>query len=941
MTNLPGPGSDPGSGSNRRSRSLLLRRVGIPLGVVALAGVAGGAWYGWIFVNEKLAPLVESNLSESLKRPVKLGRVERFSLTSLRFGASSVPATATDPDRLTIDALDVKFNPLLLLLTRNLNLDITAVKPNIYLEQAADGTWISTQISQQESKGPVKTEFKAIRFEDARATLVPAGKTGGKAAPVLLSQLNGEAEFLDGNQRIAYTLDGRSDTGGTLKLNGETITKPQQTNIHVQGQNFAIAEIDRLVKLPVNLPAGRANGAIDAQIRPNQKVPYLVGTATFEGVTLAIPKVPYTFTQAKGGLQLRGTLLTLGNTTALFGKDKIPLQASGTLDFDNGFDLAAKVKPTTIAKVLDTFQIKLPVPTSGEVVADLRVTGATQQPVITGIARNTKPGKVDRVDLSQYSAKFQLTTANQTLTIADAQATPVAGGQVTGTGRVKLTNPAQLAFSAQAIGVPGEPIASAYTNGNASPVAIGRVNAQAIVTGTATNPRTYVRWQAPEAQYAGSGEILIANGVTTLQNTNFAVAGGIVSAQARAADGRWQALVTGSQVQLNRFSSGLRGLFNGAISLSGSLSNFSPASVRAQGRARLSQGVSVIAEPLDAQFAWDGQKVVLQRATAPGFSAAGNIYARLTGTPAITALDLNVRTTNYNLQAIALPIPKSVDYAGRVDFAGRLTGDLTNPNINGGVTLRQFAVNGTAFESPLRGTLRVANGVALNLAGQQDRIALTLDSTYQINAFDIRRGQAVATGRRQGDVLLVNAQRFPLAFLNTPATAAFFPLSGELNGNVAVNLSRLRSGDLSQLSANGQFTLTNPTIGTYRAEQFGGRVSLSNGVATLAGVELRRGQSLFQLDASAKLTGADPQFQAQLTMPQGQLQDVLELLQYFQLADFTRGATLPSYGTAADLETVPVELTTTPLITQIRRLAEIQALKAQIAAHSKHPHCPS
>ncbi|PSB29394.1 translocation/assembly module TamB domain-containing protein [Stenomitos frigidus] len=933
MTNLPSPGSDPGSGSNRRSRLRLLRQIGVPVGLVALAVVVGGAWYGWVFVNEKLAPLIESNLSESLKRPVKLGKVERFSLTSLRFGASSVPATATDPDRLTIDAVDVKFNPLRLLFTRNLNLDITAVKPDIYLEQAADGTWISTQISQKESKGPVKTELSAIHFQDARATLVPAGKTGGKAAPVLLSQLNGDAAFLDGNQRIAYQLDGRSDSGGTLKLNGETVTKPQQqTNVQIQGQNFALAEIDRLVKLPVNLPAGRANGSINAEIRPKQKLPYLTGTATFTGATLTIPKVPYAFTQANGGLQLQGTLLTLGKTAALFGSGKIPVQATGTLDFKKGFNLAAQVKPVSLKKITDTFRLKLPVPVSGEVVADLKVTGPAQKPVISGVARNTKPGKVDRVALSQYSAQFQLNTATLALVIPALQATPTVGGQVTGAGQVKLNNPVQLAFNVQAKAVPGEPIASAYRGGNAAPIVIGRVNAQVVVAGTAASPRTFVRWQAPEAQYPGSGEIAIANGVTTLQNTNLAVAGGTVNAQARAEKGRWQALVTGTQVQLNRFSKALRGQFNGAVALSGSLANFSPANVRAQGRARFSQGLSVIAEPLDAQFAWDGQKVVLQRATAPGFSANGAIFARLTGTPAITALALNVRTNNYNLQAIALPIPNSVDYSGRVDFAGRLTGSPTNPNINGGVTLRQFVVNGNAFESPLRGNLRVARGVQLNLAGQQDRIALTLGPTYQIVAFDIRRDRAIAAGRTRGDLLLVEARNFPLSLLNTPATAAFFPLAGELNGTVALSLSKLRSGDLSQLSANGQLTIANPTIGTYRADQFGGRVSLTNGVATLSGAELRRGQSRFQLNASAKLAGTDPKFQAQLTIPQGQLQDVLELLQFFNLSDFSRGATLPAYGTAADLQTVPVELNRIPLITQIRRIAEIQTLKAQADA---------
>jgi translocation and assembly module TamB len=878
---------------------------------------------------------VESNLSESLKRPVKLGKVERFSLTSLRFGASSVPATATDSDRATVQAVDVAFNPIRLLLTRNLNLDITLDKPDLYLEQAPDGNWISVQISDEEQKGPVRTELQAIRFKDAKAVLVAAGKTGGKAAPVRLSQLNGSANFFDQNQRITYALAGQSDTGGSLKINGETLRSQSQTNLQVQGQNFALAEIDRLVKLPVNLPAGRANGNIGVQFRPNQKSPYLTGTATFTGATLAIPKVPYTFTQAKGGLQLQGTLLTLENTETLFGKGKIPVQANGTLDFDKGFNLTAKVKAVSLTQLFNTFQLKLPVPATGEVMADLKVTGATQKPVITGVARNTKPGKVDRVDLSQYSAKFQLNTATLALAIPAIQATPAAGGLVTGTGQVKLNNPVQLAFNIQAKDVPGEPIASAYNSGNTLPIAIGRVSAQAVVRGTATNPRTFVRWQAPEAQYAGSGEIAIANGVIALQNTNLAVAGGTVSAQAQAKAGRWQALVTGSNVQLNRFSKDLRGLFSGAIALSGSLSNFSPASVRAQGQARLSQGISVIAAPLDAQFAWDGQKIVLQKATAPGFSANGAIFARLTGTPAITNLDLNVRTNNYSLQAIALPIPQSVDYSGRVDFAGRLTGTPTNPNINGGVTLRQFVLNGTAFEPLLSGNLRVARGVNLNLTGQQDRIALTLGPTYQIVAFNIQRGEAIATGRTQGDLLLVDAKKFPLSFLNTPATAAFFPLSGELNGTVALSLSRLRSGDLSQLSANGQLTITQPTIGTYRADQFGGRVSLTNGVATLSGAELRRGQSVFQLDASAKITGSDPQVQAQLNIPQGQLQDVLELLQFFNLSDFSRGATLPSYGSAADLETVPVEFSRTTLLNQIRRLAEIQTLKEQAEARQQ------
>ena len=61
-------------------RLVLLSGTG--LGLIALVGAAVAlAW-----VREKLAPLVETQVSQLLDRPVQVGRLERFSLTSLRFG---------------------------------------------------------------------------------------------------------------------------------------------------------------------------------------------------------------------------------------------------------------------------------------------------------------------------------------------------------------------------------------------------------------------------------------------------------------------------------------------------------------------------------------------------------------------------------------------------------------------------------------------------------------------------------------------------------------------------------------------------------------------------------------------------------------------------------------------------------------------------------------
>src|SRR6476469_10348673 len=85
-------------------RLLLLSGTG--LGIIALVGaVVAQAW-----VRANLAPLVETEVSQLLKRPVQLGRLEGFSLTSLRFGRSTLPATSTDPDYASTEAVTVKFS---------------------------------------------------------------------------------------------------------------------------------------------------------------------------------------------------------------------------------------------------------------------------------------------------------------------------------------------------------------------------------------------------------------------------------------------------------------------------------------------------------------------------------------------------------------------------------------------------------------------------------------------------------------------------------------------------------------------------------------------------------------------------------------------------------------------------------------------------------------
>ena len=131
MTNSPDPNRQPSTAS-QKLKNLLFSRTSIALGIPLLLVLAGGAWWLRMFVYEQLAPLVEKNLTQTFNRPVRVGQVERFSLTGLRLGASSVPATATDPDRASVEAVEVSFDLLPVLFTRTLNLDVTLVNPELF-----------------------------------------------------------------------------------------------------------------------------------------------------------------------------------------------------------------------------------------------------------------------------------------------------------------------------------------------------------------------------------------------------------------------------------------------------------------------------------------------------------------------------------------------------------------------------------------------------------------------------------------------------------------------------------------------------------------------------------------------------------------------------------------------------------------------------------------
>ncbi|MEG3861695.1 translocation/assembly module TamB domain-containing protein [Microcoleus sp. herbarium12] len=622
---LPRPG-------RRWWRLLLLSGTG--LGIVALVGAAAaGEW-----VRTKLAPLVETEVSQTLKRPVQIGGLERFSLTSLRFGRSTVPATATDPDYASTEAVEVKFPIWQLLFNRTLKLDITLVKPSAYIEQDARGRWINIQTADPKPPGLFKTQIDAIRVENVAAVLVPSPAVGQKtSAPISVSLKNGSALLREQNQRILYEFNGQFTNSDSFIVKADSLLPAAQTNVQLQGQNLPLPELARLLKVPgFYLQKGLANGNLTVQLR-DDKLSGITGTASFAGVQASISPLKQVLQNSSGQLRFQGTNLIVDSLTANYGL--IPVQIAGTVatganfNLDRAsFNLTTNVQPVAVTSVVSAVETELgqklilPIALAGEVKADAKLTGTIANPLLTGTIASTKPATVDRLQLNNVSTNFKLErgriastpTPNSppstvplsslTLSLSDILVVPAAGGKIGAKGEVDIALGSQnsrsgLVFDLQAENLPADDLAKIYALPIPAAVKIGSVSAKAQVFGPLNNIQARVQWQAPQGTFPASGSIRAGGNTADLQNTVVKIGDATVNVDAAIQDRQWEAIIKGDRVAVNSLQQvvpglnlppELAGLFSGTAEAAGTLDDFSLNAITASGKGTLNIADSIV-----------------------------------------------------------------------------------------------------------------------------------------------------------------------------------------------------------------------------------------------------------------------------------------------------------------------------------------------------------
>lgn len=953
MTQSTRPDPESSQPSTRRRR-VRLHRTLVIIGVTTLGAVGVAGWLtlrSWVYT--RLVPLVEQSTLRLIERPLELGDVQGFSLIGIRFGETVLPPTATDADRAIVEEVLVRFNLLDILFSQSLKLRVTLVHPIAVIDQDASGQWIATQFQTLEP-GVIDLSIDSVFLEDARVALIPYpdGNTDEsaravmpfdrpadwpplEAGAVILDHISGVTHLRDDNQRIAFDLSGEPMSGGSFDVEGELNRENGlQARATLRTQRLDLASLAPLMPpLPVTLESGYLNSNLGIQLGSQGQVA-LEGITRFWDMAVTREGLPVTLADGSGRVrfsgreaQLEGVRFELGEST---------LTAKGSVHFGSGlqegYDLTVQGRSLDIANVLDTLEVQPPIPLAGQLQAEAQVTGPLDQPVVNGTINHRTPIQIDRIDVASLGARFRLNAEALELNLIEARLAD--GGLMLGNGRVSLRSPTPLDFSINLTDVAGDAIAQRYLDQPLpDALQIGPVGATVQVGGTLSYPWITAQWAAPQATYPTQGELTLVGDRLQLTNTTVEVAEGTVTADAEASlsEGQWQAIATLNQISLRPFLSNQPGEIDGEVQLAGDLRNWDPAAIEAEGRVNLSE-VPILEEPLTTDFRWVGDGIELREAIAPSLRASGFIATRLEGegAPTITSLDLTVDADDLNLERINPFLPDSIRVAGLADLAGQLTGTLERPALTGAVALQNFVVNGEAFEPQMNGTVQFAlgEGGQVDVAGERDRIAATLNAQYRPTGFFIQRNETVAQGRTEGDRLRAEVTNFPLSVLNLQPAAGLGlgAAGGWLTGTVAIDLSTFDPANPNRLTASGDVAIANPSLGHIEGDRFAGRFIYQNGNAILTGGQLQVGRSEYDVVGRLAPT-SETLFRGQITATDGGVQDLLVAFKYFEIADLIRFLDPPQYDRAGDVEPIPIRISDTPLLRQLQRYSEIARLR--------------
>ena len=558
--------------------------IGVGLCLLGIIGVGVAQWWA----KNNLAPIVAQELTKTLKRPISLGEIENIWFDEVHLTNTSIPANGQDLNRLAVKDIIVKFDPLKLAFDRTLKLDIRVVAPSIYLAQNIKGNWIDIPAQEKTPPSPVKVEVGTVNIENAQVIIVPFSKN---PQPVTISKINLQAEVDESQQRATFNSGAQFEQHGQVQIQGNTLIANGKTELVVQGQKLDAAAATRVVKIPeVTIVRGTVDGDLSLAIEPQKSLKISSKLLVRDG-KLAINYVPRNLDQINGWIEVSERAVKFNDVSTKY--DRVAGVISGDLNYDTGYQLKAKLAPTTLPNIIKSIDVQSPFPLAGTAIGTLQLGGKLDRPILTGQFNNNQINRVDLVDLDRVSGNFKF--ANNKISL-NAIAQPKLGGKISTQGEIQLLKTPQTRFQVQGNQLPGDALTRLYGAKLPPQVQMGAATVQGTIGGAGTDIYTNLRVNAPEATYPVTTDLQVTpQGKTIVRGATVAAAGGKVLAAGEVTATNWrlniqpQNLDTQKLAQIGKFSlpTNYGGKLNGNIQAAGLNSDIDSDRIQATGRLNL------------------------------------------------------------------------------------------------------------------------------------------------------------------------------------------------------------------------------------------------------------------------------------------------------------------------------------------------------------------
>nr|MDJ0571419.1 translocation/assembly module TamB domain-containing protein [Pleurocapsa sp. MO_192.B19] len=500
---------------------------------------------------------------------------------------------------------------------------------------------------------------------------------------------------------------------------------------------------------------------------------------------------------------------------------------------------------------------------------------------------------------------------------------------------------------------------------------------------SSTTPDQFAGLVNGKVKLAGTTDNITPEGIKAQGNGSLTLPEGVFAAEQLAiADGQFKAQVIPQRVDLSLFGDPnsddleLNGQLGGQLKVTGKVDNLSPTAVSAQGNLTFSQGIDLLEQPLGTAVAWDGKRLDVLQAKGDGLDAQGYIEldeSFFSDIPdklaAVNDFEFDVSQAQWiDIRKLRLTLPSwatNLDYSGRGDFSGQISGIPSAMKINGGLSLRNFRVENIDFEPLLTGNVQISPETGVNLQLQEmatplvfsttedenldseplplDKIELVLDSNFSPLAFAIAHDNIAVTGTGKREIVDITTQNIPVELLKTialksddfkvPENVATQSIDGELSGDFIFNLNTLAT-------SGENIVIDDPALASIRGDRLKGDFQYADGYFAIQNAEFKQRNSIYKLEGNLAQKPDDIEVDGRVSIEGGQVQDILIALQIFELTDFSRIFSDRAYDTAADLYQPPalpnqqplldVGLKNAPVMEQLQLLAEIQAWLASV-----------